>query len=223
MLGGKMKIKTVVALTVALLTVFSMAFQNDVIAWGQWGPKWQNYQLPLPMEMNQSGTPDCSGVTEFGAAKRAGVTWNRTACSYFSFAVGPGHPNNRGAPISDGVNNVIWDYGTGALAVTWAWWSGSTRYECDTILDEGYKWSCSGSPGYNEYDAETVVLHEIGHTLALDHTGYSAAVMYPYYSGVRRSLHWDDEDGICGIYPAGALTKKDIELKVQLMDGFDDF
>jgi hypothetical protein len=198
-----MNFKTTIAIAAAILALFAMAMHNDAIGWGQWGPKWNNNQIPVPIEARSSGTGDCSGTSEFGALRRAGRTWITEPCSYFSFSVGSGHPNNRSAPTQDGVNNITWDYGYGGLAVTYLW-GWLTRQECDIIFNEQYTWSCSGNPGFGQYDAETVGLHELGHILALDHTNVSAAVMYAYYQGVRRSLHQDDVDGLCTLYPAAS-------------------
>jgi hypothetical protein len=50
-------------------------------------------------------------------------------------------------------------------------------------------------------DIETVLLHENGHVAGLGHSSNSAAVMYAYYQGVRRSLHPDDVSGISTLYP----------------------
>ncbi len=212
--------KAAITLTVALLALLFTAVQDDAFGYTYWGPKWQTYQIPVDMEANQAGTPDCSGLTEFGSAKQAGRTWNAVSGSYFAFSLGPGHPNNRTAPVYDGVNNLVWKYDSDSfLAATYLWYSGNTRYECDTVMNTRYNWSCTGG----QYDVQTVVLHEIGHTLGLGHSSYSAAVMYAYYQGVRRTLHSDDQNGIRSLYPTSGLTKKDIELKVQLLDGFDDF
>jgi hypothetical protein len=54
-----------------------------------------------------------------------------------------------------------------------------------------------------DYDLYTVALHEFGHALGLDHSGTSAAVMYPYYQGVESGLYADDVAGIRGIYSGG--------------------
>ncbi len=211
-----MKTKTITTIFAVLSALFAMGLQNDTQAWVSWGPVWSDNEIPLPMEARSSGTGDCTGLTEFGSLSRAGRTWNAESCSYFSFRVGPGHPNNRSAPVQDGVNNITWDYGYGGLAVTYGWWFGSNRQECDIIFNEAYNWSCSGNPGFNQYDAETVGLHEMGHVLGLGHTNISQAVMYAYYQGVRRSLHSDDSNGICSLYPAGPAPV--IEAQVEDFD-----
>ena len=51
-----------------------------------------------------------------------------------------------------------------------------------------------------DYDFLTVALHEVGHALGLGHSNNPAAVMYPQYTGGKRTLHMDDIAGIRMIY-----------------------
>jgi len=197
-----MKTKTILSLAVALPLILALAIPDMVWGWTSWGPVWSQSEIPVLLEARGSGTPDCSGTTEFPPLSRAGRTWNEVTCSNFAFSVGPGHPNSRSAPVFDGVNNITWDFGYGGLAVTYGWWSGNDRQECDTIFNEQYSWKCEGNPGPGQYDTETVGLHEIGHTLGLGHSSNSQAVMYAYYQGVRGDPHQDDINGVCGRYPS---------------------
>jgi hypothetical protein len=51
-----------------------------------------------------------------------------------------------------------------------------------------------------ETDLYTVLLHEVGHSLGLGHSGVSGSVMEPIYAGARRSLSADDIAGAQFIY-----------------------
>src|SRR5262249_16874801 len=51
-------------------------------------------------------------------------------------------------------------------------------------------------------DLYSVLLHETGHALGLDHSTDSGAVMYPYLMGVYSGLSADDVAGIQAIYGA---------------------
>jgi len=58
--------------------------------------------------------------------------------------------------------------------------------------------------GTDDYDVQTVALHEFGHWLVLEDIPWwkfqSGAVMWYAYTGVKRSLHSDDVNGIRAIY-----------------------
>lgn len=55
-------------------------------------------------------------------------------------------------------------------------------------------------PGNGQYDFFTVVLHELGHSLGLDHSFEPGSVMGPSYVGARRTLSPDDIAGVQSIY-----------------------
>jgi hypothetical protein len=67
-------------------------------------------------------------------------------------------------------------------------------------------------PGTGVYDLETVILHELGHSLGLGHTEFPGAVMGSSYIGANRELSPDDIAGITTLYgppvpePATCLT-----------------
>lgn len=62
-------------------------------------------------------------------------------------------------------------------------------------------WATNGDP--NRYDFESVMTHELGHALRLYHTGFYDATMYETTqkgSTKKRSLYWDDINGIQDMY-----------------------
>jgi hypothetical protein len=67
----------------------------------------------------------------------------------------------------------------------------------DIVLNSSALWNVNSN-----YDLMTVALHEIGHSLGLDHTAIGNAVMFATYTAVKQSLQSDDINGVRGIYSA---------------------
>ena len=64
------------------------------------------------------------------------------------------------------------------------------------------------------YDLQSVLTHEIGHFIGLDHTKASTATMNAGYTRATtelRSLEPDDVDAVCGVYPPGREATCDAE------------
>ncbi len=113
---------------------------------------------------------------------------------------------------------------TGKLALAIVATSGNEIVGADIYFNRDFAWS--GNPGPSEYDVETVALHEIGHTLGLDHpdladdlglnfnragsvtTASSAEVMNSTIAAgeISRTLTADDYAGIEHLYPSPVLT-----------------
>ncbi len=72
----------------------------------------------------------------------------------------------------------------------------------DVHIDVGTVWGDDPNDGTGDpdFDLFTVVLHELGHALGLDHSDLSGSVMEPVYGGARRSLHADDRAGVWILY-----------------------
>ncbi|WP_052519592.1 matrixin family metalloprotease [Archangium violaceum] len=77
----------------------------------------------------------------------------------------------------------------------------SPPYGGHVHFDEAETWS-DGSSGT---DLFSVAVHEFGHALGLGHSADTSAVMYAYYTGVRRNLAADDIQGIRSLYPNNVL------------------
>jgi hypothetical protein len=59
------------------------------------------------------------------------------------------------------------------------------------------------------YDLFSVAAHEIGHSLGLDHSTITTAVMYSAYYGVKPGLSSDDIAGVRAVYSSGAARSAD--------------
>lgn len=101
------------------------------------------------------------------------------------------------------------------LALTTVTFSRSTGEILDADIEVnsfGVSLSTDARAGSN--DLQSILTHEAGHFLGLDHSHMSAATMHASYSTdvtdmAFRSLHEDDERGICAVYPPGALAAFD--------------
>jgi hypothetical protein len=73
----------------------------------------------------------------------------------------------------------------------------------DVHMDNSNSWSDGGGAGTIDYF--TVMLHELGHSLGLDHSTVVGSVMEAVYAGPRRTLGDDDIGGIQAIYGAAPV------------------
>ena len=136
-------------------------------------------------------------------------SWNGVTTSIFEFEYG-GETGRcpslvqecRGPQKFDGNNDVAWlalrDANT--LGVTW---TGTTTDEADMALNTNFPWA---TDGVNNFDVETVYLHENGHVVGLGHSEDITAIMYPSYQALNRVLQQDDIDGITFLYPGTSTT-----------------
>ncbi|WP_435010524.1 matrixin family metalloprotease [Tundrisphaera lichenicola] len=66
----------------------------------------------------------------------------------------------------------------------------------DIFFNTSQSWQINGKT----YDLMSVALHEFGHSLGLDHSRTTSAVMWPSYTGAKQVLNTDDINGIRSIY-----------------------
>lgn len=66
----------------------------------------------------------------------------------------------------------------------------------DLHFDEDEQFDVNGSD--TKVDLNWLSLHELGHSLGLDHSYHPDSVMFPFYLGYLKdlTLHWDDIEGI---------------------------
>lgn len=113
----------------------------------------------------------------------------------------------------DGTNAVIWLSGTAwrysaatlGLTTTSYYVATNEIFDADMELNNNAQWASDGRT--TAYDMESVVLHEAGHFLGLDHSPASGiAVMFPDVSpgGQKRALASPDTADVCSVYPGAA-------------------
>lgn len=161
---------------------------------------------------NGAGAPASVASAALSAVSSSASTWG--SGSNFHFSGGGSTSAGTGAcgGGTDGLNTIGWANQSGSvLAVTCSWYGAGSPFgaasEFDMQIDPGWTWTVGGSPNI---DLQSVVTHEFGHALGLNHSSDPSAVMYPSYGAgsIRRTLGGDDVAGMVAIYgaPGGAPT-----------------
>lgn len=72
--------------------------------------------------------------------------------------------------------------------------------ESDIVVNISYPYA--NGAVYGAHDIQSVLLHEAGHTIGVNHSQYSSAVMYPYSytNSLVRSLTSDDRAAVNALY-----------------------
>ncbi|KAI3902685.1 hypothetical protein MKX01_011417 [Papaver californicum] len=162
-------------------------------------PKWpaSTYNLTYKFTSDGIAVTKIDNQTLSSVCARAFATW--AAVSHFQFKeVGAGEnadifigfrrgAHGDGRPF-DGPSHI--------LAHAFAPTDGRLHYDADE------NWGTD--PASDEYDLESVTVHEIGHILGLQHTSDENAVMFPTLRGgqVKRQLGFDDIMGVQTLYAA---------------------
>jgi Matrixin len=177
---------------------------------GYGGLHWSGHEVDLRINEN-----DEDGTGEGEAVKKGMQAWTNAPADFvFKFA---GTHSRTGREKGNTINEVLWAdvSGTGAIAYTVIWSSGSQVVECDLIFLNEFKWSTKDSPSGSEMDVQAIAAHELGHFLVLgDLYDFDdrEKTMYGYGSEGEtkaRSLHQDDIDGIVHIYGSGPGSSDD--------------
>lgn len=169
------------------------------------GDKWST---ATPHELWADTTISSTWSTHIDAMRQL---WNAPSKWRFSTYYPPGYygPPYRGGWIayvdleSSGIDSIP--------AATQSNW-GTDMQWADTYLSDDWTWNTTGtmSESLKKADLRTVVLHELGHWLSLDHpnqcdggvmtTAEVAAVMNANWTS-KQTLRADDNSGAAAIYP----------------------
>jgi len=217
----KSQIRNRIAKAIALGIAFVLVGAVIAPSWGSEGYeysgyKWQDEDIPVPYYVYIGLAPPTGiSMSDYVNAVRGALQkWEDVPSSYMSFRYrGETAAYRPNLDIPDGRNIAGWtneNLGT-ALGVTAYWTSGSDLLEADIALDRSKSWSVATPTPFTAFDVHTVLLHEVGHTLSLDHVSalHSEQVMYGYLSNgeMKRELGEGDMAGITFIYPKkGDLT-----------------
>jgi len=182
-------------------------FSTMALYWDQFG---DNNPGNDKVIQNYNPKNDPTHGAGFTALINTHTSWNNVTTSSFTFEYGEDTrrcpslvKECRGDQTFDGNNDVAWLKlnSQDVLGVTW---SGTTTDEADIALNTDFNWN---TDGINDFDVETVFLHENGHALGLGHSIDFSAIMFPSYQKVKRDLQQDDIAGVSFLYPATNNTE----------------
>jgi len=152
--------------------------------------------------INPSNKYGFSTTAVVNAISSSAETWDsQTSYQVFSYK----GTTSRTAGRYDGYNVISWGYyGSGVIAVTYIWYSGSRILETDTRMNTYYRWSLSGEAG--KMDVQNIMTHEFGHWCGLDDLYNDKdywLTMYGYASygeTYKRTLGLGDTLGLQAVY-----------------------
>jgi hypothetical protein len=187
----------------------------------------------IPFSLSPTLPPGLDLAATQRAIADAAATWSGPQCSglqFFLDGVGSGH-----ATPGDGVNTIEWvsdwaargfvPLAAGQTDVQYVKVHGQWSIaEADVYLNATFKWTTETPAVDPLRSVRSVVTHELGHVLGLQHPceldgangapvcapdrgdAYALTTMYPLYSETEETLSADDADGACFLYPASACT-----------------
>jgi len=192
----------------------------------EWPSRCVRYRL------NDSGSSDFSDGESISDGLRQLVTgafdsWNEPSCTDFQLVEGPLTSNStvqykKDADWDENMNLVVWrdtewPYGSAAFALTSVTYSSSSGRIADADIEvnsQMYDFAHLADSRVGETDEVDIVntlTHEVGHLVGLDHADDDEATMYrsaPSGEVKKRTLHQDDFDGLCAIYPGNNRAER---------------
>ncbi len=196
------------------LLVAALLFPLPALAWVPSGFTWDR---PPPYEINAASAAELGAQTAVAVVQQSYANWTAPGCSGFSSQY-TGEVNTSWNS-RDRTNTHVWIYdpnsrprelgGRQTIGVTLSVFSGRQAIDGD-ILYNGIDHAWTTNPVRNgQVDAESIITHETGHQLGLNHSASRSATMYAAYLGGTgaRSLDPDDIQGVCSLYPSGAAPE----------------
>lgn len=157
--------------------------QDEAEKFALYGTKWAASKLTFRV-MN---TNDVSLAQAQAAAAGAFASWAAQTSKKFTQVFSGTADIQLTFAAIDGVNEIV----AGAF---------SPGDGGDITIDTAETWSVANPSPAGTTDLQSVILHEVGHSLGLRHSSILGATMHPFYAGLDRSLATDDSVGISSLY-----------------------
>lgn len=167
------------------------------------------------MHLHESGTSAIPFDEVERVARLSLHIWDRVECSYMTPIFGGLTNEDRVGynPFTSDNANVlvfrddVWPRSPGILALTSVTFERQTGLIVDADIEfntADFRYTSTTFSDATVIDLQNTMVHEMGHVLGLDHTPIEDATMFasaPQGETKKRSLHGDDEAGLCEAYP----------------------
>ncbi|HJZ06289.1 hypothetical protein A2634_02450 [Candidatus Amesbacteria bacterium RIFCSPHIGHO2_01_FULL_48_32] len=178
--------------------------QNDLVAPAGWKLPVGNWRYKL----NVGSVPSSVGGSNLGTiVKDSFGPWQSAISNQVNFVYDGETGVSRSA--LDWQNVITWGRTQGsALAVTYVRYYTATGLvaDVDTVMNKKFTWSLSQCGLSNSYDAQNIMIHELGHWMGLDDEytdNFLDNTMFGYGSRgetKKNTLEAGDENGVRAIY-----------------------
>ena len=188
-----------------------LCFATAAVAFVPSGFRWR---LPVPYEVNTGSSQELGRDTTLASIQASYQNWSAPQCSGYRSEF-RGETNNS-YRVGDGMNTHIWFYnpnqrprelgGRATIGVTLSLFSGNNASDGDILFNGiDHSWT-TNAVRQGQVDAVSIITHEVGHQLGLNHSPFQNATMYAAYLGGNgaATLADDDIEGVCSLYPSGA-------------------
>jgi len=179
----------------------------------------------IPYHLHADGSADLRLSHVIEAVQQSFQAWEAVECGGLEFHYqGVTNDDRVGYnPNRSNINLVVfrddpddWPHADGVIALTTATFCtdpGNADCPAGRVIDADielngahFDFTTTTNPRLVEFDLRNTLTHEVGHFVGLDHTPVQDATMFasaPAGERKKASLHNDDREGLCAIYPAG--------------------